>query len=62
MEAFFPKVVAERDPMALVDAARARGDEVRMVTGHDPAGDSYVVAWHIVPTNQYVIEGVHHGR
>lgn len=60
MGGFFPTIVAERDPMALVDAARERGDEVRMVTGHDPAGDSYVVAWHIVATNQYVVDGVRH--
>lgn len=61
MTVIFPRIETNPDPMALVDAARARGDEVRMVTGHDPAGDTVVVAWHIVPTNQYVIEGARHG-
>lgn len=58
---WLPNITIDPDPMRRVREAQERGEEVRMVTGHDAATDTVVVFWHIVATNELVMEGVRHG-
>jgi hypothetical protein len=50
------KIETHEDPMSLVQAARDRGVEPKLITSYDPAG-GFVVVWYIADTDQFIIEG-----
>lgn len=58
---WLPRVEPDPNAMERVREARRRGDEVHLVTGRDTDTDTFVVFWHIVSTNELVMEGARLG-